>query len=127
MGGNVDLTEIIGASEPGLTLHVVKFVGGNAAVTKVLGQGCSVTYISTGIVDIDWSGNANNPGEFVGLAGAPLFQATTAADVKGHTCVPGVYNSTTKKLRLNITNASEALHDLAALEWLTVVAMFKVL
>lgn len=127
MGGNTDIYEITGSSEPGLNLHVIRFVGGSAAVTKVLGQGATVTYVSTGIVDVSWAGNANNPGVFLGLAGAPLFQATTAADVKGHTCVPGVYNATTKTLRLNITNASESLHDLAALEWLTLVAMFRVL
>ena len=108
-------------SEPELREHVVRFVGGSAAVTKVRGRGITVTYITTGIVDITWS---ENPGVFIGLSGMPMFQATTAADVKGHTCVPGAYNSSTKTLRLNITNASDALHDLAALEWLNLVALF---
>lgn len=124
MGGNVDIYEITGASEPGLNVHVVKFVGGTTAVTKVYGQGCSVTYISSGVVDIDWSGNANNPGEFLGMVAT--FQATTPADVKSYVVVPGAYNSSTKKLRLSMYE-SGTLTDLAALEWLTVVAMFKVL
>lgn len=128
MGGNYDFSDVLG-SPGGLRIHVIKFVGGTAAVTKVSpsGAGVAVTYVSTGIVDIDWSGNANNPGTFIGLAGAPMFQATTASAVKGYTCVPGVYSSTTKKLRLNITGASETLTDLAALQWLTITAIFQVL
>lgn len=113
------------ASEPDMRFDVVRFVGGNAAVTKVYGRNVTVTYISTGVVDVTWTANAGRPGIFLGLAGAPMFQATTAADVKGHTCVPGEYNATTRTLRLNITNASETLHDLAASEWITLVAMFK--
>lgn len=112
--------------QPDCRLDFVKFVGGTTAVTKVTGtgEGVTVTYISTGIVDLTFSANAV-PGSFLGLAGMPMFQATTAADVKGHTCVPGVYNATTRKLRLNITNAAETLHDLAALEWLSLVCVFK--
>lgn len=107
-----------------LMLHHVRFVGGTTAVTKFAdtGQGITPTYISTGIVDLIW---AENPGNFQGLAGMPDFQATTASAVKGFTCVPGVYNATTFTLRLNITNASETLVDLAALQWLSVCALFK--
>lgn len=109
------------SSEPEGREHFVRFVGGTAAVTKVRGRGITVTYIGTGLVDLTWT---ENPGVFAGLKGAPAFQATTAADVKGHTCTPGVYNATTKTLRLNITNASESLHDLAALEWLSLTVLF---
>jgi hypothetical protein len=100
----------------------VRFVGGTTAVTKVAGtgSGITVTYIGTGIVDLTWT---ENPGTFLGLVAT--FQATTAADVKGHTVVPGVFDTSTRTVRLNITNASEALHDLAALEWLSVLAIFK--
>jgi hypothetical protein len=107
---------------PGLTLHVVKFVGGTTAVTKVYGEACSVTYISTGIVDVTFP---EQMGTFEGLAGIPSFQATTASGCKGYTCVPGVYNTTTRTLRLNITGASESLVDLAALQWLSLIAAFK--
>lgn len=113
------------ASEPELRRHVVRFVGGTAAVTKVLGRGIAVTYVSTGIVDLVWSSRDDAPGTFCGLEGSPSFQATTASQVKGYTCVPGAYNSTTRTLRLNITNASETLADLAALQWLNLVVLFK--
>ena len=107
-------------SEPELRHYLVKFVGGTAAITEVFGNGTTVTYISTGIVDVYW---ADNPGTFVGATFG--FQATTASGVKGYTCVPGVYNTSTRKLRLNITNASESLTDLAALQWLTCSIYFK--
>ena len=105
-----------------LVLCPVRFVGGTTAVTKVFGEGVAVTYIGTGLVDLTFS---DAQGTFLGLAGEPSFAATTAADVKGHTVVVGVYNTTTNTLRLNITNAAEALHDLAALEWLTATLLFK--
>jgi hypothetical protein len=107
-------------SQPDTVDHFVKFVGGSTAVTKVYGPGVTVTYIGTGLVDIVW---AENPGTFLGFTHG--FQATTAADVKGHTVVAGVYDATTRTVRLNITNASEALHDLAALEWLNLIFKFK--
>lgn len=107
-------------NEAGAKDFLVRFVGGSAAVTKVSGPGVTVTYIGTGLVDLTWG---TNPGTFVGATFT--FQATTAADVKGHTVVCGVWNASTLKLRLNITNASEALHDLAALEWLNCRVTFK--
>lgn len=110
------------SSEPALYRSIVKFVGGSAAVTKVYGVGLVTTYIGTGLVDVTWS---EAQGECIGLLGAPAFTATTSADVKGHTVVAGVYNATTRTIRLNITNASDALHDLAALEWLTLEFGFK--
>lgn len=100
----------------------VRFVGGTTAVTEVYGDGVTVTYVSTGLVDLTF---AESQGTYIGLAGAPAFEATTSADVKGHTCVPGVYDATTRTVRLSITNASEALHDLAALEWLSLALLFK--
>ncbi len=108
-------------SHPELVLEIVKFVGGTAAVTKVRGRGLATTWISTGIVDIVFS---ESMGEFIGVLGR-CFEATTASGVKGYTCVPGVFNTTTNTLRLNITGASEALVDLAALQWLTVLIAFK--
>lgn len=92
--------------------HLVRFVGGAAAVTKVEGVGVAVSYVSTGIVRLTW---ADNPGRFMGFTYG--LQATTPADVKGHTVTAAVFNTSTFVLDLHITNASEALHDLAALEW----------
>lgn len=115
-------TDIVRSPESDLVLCPVRFVGGTAAVTKVFGKGITVTYTGTGLVTLTF-GDAQ--GEFVGLAGMPSFEATTSANVKGHTAVPGAYNAATRSVILSITNASEALHDLAALEWLTCVPMFR--
>lgn len=99
-------------SQPEHNETLVRFVGGSGAVTKVEGNGVTVSYTSTGIVTLTW---AENPGRFVGCT--YMLQATTPADVKGHTVTAGVFNTTTFALQLHITNASETLHDLAALEW----------
>lgn len=110
------------SGQPSLTSHFVKFVGGTTAVTKVAGTGpgITVTYIGTGIVDLTFR---DNPGTFLGLVAT--FQATTASGVKGYTVVPGVFNTTTLTVRLNITGASESLVDLAALQWLNVMMFVK--
>ena len=125
MGGNFDFSEPQ-MNPAGVQLHLIRFVGGTATATKVAATspGVAVTYISTGVVDIDWSGNANNPGTFLGMVGT--FQATTPADVKSYVVVPGAYNSSTKKLRLSMYE-SGTLTDLAALEWLSVLVSFQVL
>jgi hypothetical protein len=102
--------------------HFVKFVGGSSAVTKVYGVGVTVTYISAGIVDLTWATGANNPGICLGVKGA-CFQATTPGDVKAYVLVPGVYNTTTCTLRLNMYE-SGTLTNLAALEWLGVTVAF---
>lgn len=109
-------------SEPTSYEVFVRLVGGAAAVTKTHGTGVTIAYVSTGTVELTFEPGL---GEFLGLKGMPAFQAATAADVKGHTCVPGAYNTSTRKLRLNITNAAEALHDLAALEWLSLAVLFQ--
>lgn len=108
------------SSEPEVRQYLVKFVGGTNAVTKVFGQGVTVTYSTTGIVVLTW---VDNPGTFIGATFG--FQATTASGVKGYTCVPGAYSASGKSLTLNITNASESLTNLAALQWLTCSVFFK--
>jgi hypothetical protein len=114
--------EILG-SEPTERDYVVQFVGGTAAVTKVYGRGVTVTYVSTGLVDIVWSANETKPGTFVGVTG-PCFRATTAANVKGYSIVHGDYNTTTRTVRVSIYDASNNLVDLAAAQWLTFKAVF---
>jgi hypothetical protein len=106
------------ASEPEVRQHLVKFVGGSAAVTKVYGSGITVTYTSTGVVTLTWT---DNPGTFIGLVGT--FQATTPGNVKSYVLVPGAYSSTAG-LALNLYE-SGSLTDLAALEWLTCIVLFK--
>lgn len=117
-----DFYEVLG-SEPTERDHVVQFVGGSAAVTKVYGRGISVAYVSTGLVDLTWSANQERPGTFVAPKSA-MFHATTQANVKAYTCVTGVYNVSARTLRVNMYDASNNLVDLAALQWLTLTVMF---
>jgi hypothetical protein len=100
---------------------LVRFVGGTTAVTKVFGPGVAVTYVGTGDYLLTW---AENPGAFLGATYG--LQATTHADIKGHTVVVGVFNTTAFTLSVKFTNASEALHDLAALEWITLDCRFSI-
>jgi hypothetical protein len=110
-------------TEPEARDHVVKFVGGAAAVTKVFGNGMTVTYVSTGVVKISWSNAAVNPGKFIGVKGY-CFQATTPGNVKGYVLVHEAYVPSTRSILLNMYEAG-VLTDLAALEWLTVTLAFK--
>lgn len=102
--------------------HVISFVGGTAAVTKVAGtaQGVTVTYVSAGLVNLVWK---DNPGLFLGAL--PGLQATVPAGLKQYAVVFGVFNTTTFTLPVNIYNAAGTLTDLAALQWLTANVKFK--
>lgn len=108
-------------SEPECLDSIIKFVGGTTAVTKVYGQGVTVTYVSTGLVDIAFT---ENQGTFLGFTGH-MLSATTTADIAGYTAAAGTYNASTRTVRVSIYNASDALADLAALQWLTLRATFK--
>ena len=101
--------------------HHIRFVGGSAAVTKLFGLGVTITYVSTGVVNLVW---AENPGTYLGVGGY-CFDATTASALKGYTLVPGAYNSVTRTLVLNIFNSSFAAADLAALQNLTLRVLFR--
>jgi hypothetical protein len=106
--------------------HHVRFVGGAAAVEKVAdtGQGITVAYIGTGVVELTW---LDNPGMFVDAH--PSFHAATPANVKGFRAVFGEFNASTLKLRVYLYedagDGTSALADLAASEWCGVVATFK--
>jgi hypothetical protein len=120
MGGSLDSWPIR-SSEPGLFLEPVKFVGGAGAVTKVKGRGVTVTYIGAGLVDLVFG---EDMGNFLGVVGR-CFEATVAAGLKGYTVRPG-------RLQLGDAHAApqhhergEALTDLAALQWLTLLLAFQ--
>lgn len=95
----------------------IRAVGGAAAVTKVTGPGVDVTRTGTGAYLLTWT---EDPGNFLG-AGA-FLQATTPANLAGHTVICGPYVPATKTMTVNVYNAADAVHDLAALEWFTVLA-----
>lgn len=101
--------------------QIVRFTGGTGAVTKDEGLGIAVTYVSTGVVDLVW---AESAGKYIGILGFG-FDATTQADLKGYTVVGGAFNATTRTLRLNITDASNALADLTSTQHLSLTVGFK--
>jgi hypothetical protein len=49
--------------------------------------------------------------------------ATTPGDVKGHTAIAGALVAGV--IDVHVFGATESLHDLAAVEWLNFVAIFK--
>lgn len=107
-------------SQPETFEHFVKFVGGTTAVTKLYGPGVTVTYVSTGVVDVTWS---ETPGTYLGFTSG--LHATTQSGLKGFTIVGGDFNTTTRTVRLNIYNSSFALADLAASQWAMLNFRFK--
>jgi len=110
------------ATEPEIRYHVLKFVGGSAAVTKVYGRGMSIAYTATGRVTVTWSDETSPPGNFIGVTGF-CFQGTTPGDVDLFQLVHEGYTASTRTVVLNMYE-SGSLADLAALEWLTVTFAF---
>lgn len=107
------------STQPESVEHIAKGVGGSTAITQLFGAGVALTRTGTGAYELTW---AENQGTFLGATAS--LQATTIGDLAGHTVIFGAYNSTTRKLPFIVYNASFAAHDLAALEWVTVVARF---
>lgn len=108
------------SNEPEAKLHKVRAVGGSSAVTKVKGKGIAVTRTGSGAYLLTWS---DDPGNLVDI-GATL-QATTPGDLAGHTVIFGAYTAGTPTLAFVVYNASDAAHDLAALEWINITATFQ--
>ena len=107
-------------TQPEVVEHFVKFVGGTTAVTKLYGPGMSVTYVSSGVVDLTWS---ETPGTYLGFTHG--LHATTQSGLKNYSIVGGDYNATTRTLRLNIFNSAGTLTDLAASQWAMLAVKFK--
>ena len=104
--------------------HCIRAVGSASAITKVTGPGVSVARLDTGDYQLTWS---QDPGNLLGV-GAYL-SATTPGNLAGHTVIPGAFvpatGSTNATLLVNVFDAADASHDLAALEWVTVIAEFS--
>jgi hypothetical protein len=99
----------------------VRFQGnGSSAPVQELGEGVSVARAAEGVYEYTFG---ESPGLFVGVSDA--LQATTAADVKGHTLVWGAWNASTLKIRVSLFNASDAAHDLATAEWIHAQFLFS--
>jgi hypothetical protein len=113
---------LLKSSEPEEVDTFIKFTGAGAApVVKVAGKGVTITRTGVGLVSLIFDEFA---GVYLGVKGF-CFEATVAAGVKGYTVVPGVYNTATRTLAINMTSAAEALVDLAALQQLSLTLAFK--
>jgi ABC-type spermidine/putrescine transport system permease subunit II len=102
------------------TDHIIKAVGGSSAVTKVTGPGVTITRTGTGAYLLTW---AADPGNSLGAIAS--LQATTASALAGHVVICGPFVVATRTMAVTVTNASDAAHDLAALEWFNVRAAFS--
>jgi hypothetical protein len=89
-------------------------------VTKITGRvvGFTVAYVSTGRYRITYA-----EAYYEQIAVSHGLMATTPGDIAGHTVVFGVLSGRMQDVYLY--NASDALHDLAALEWISFEATFR--
>jgi hypothetical protein len=102
----------------GVTKITGRVVGGTAAVTRTKGKGFTVAYVSTGRYRITYA-----EAYYEQIAVSHGLMATTPGDIAGHTVVFGVLSGRVQDVYLY--NASDALHDLAALEWISFEATFR--
>lgn len=100
--------------------HVIRAVGGSSAITKVTGPGVAVTRTGTGTYLLTFS---QDPGNLLGAVAG--LQAATPANVAGHTVILDEYDPATKTMPFVVYNASDAAHDLAASEWVTLMLAFS--
>jgi hypothetical protein len=108
------------ASDPTLVTYYVCAVGGATAVTAENESGVTISYVTTGNYLLTW---ANNPGKFINWVGG--LHAATPANIAGHTLICDTYNTTAFTLPVWVYNASDAAHDLAALEYLNLQVTFR--
>jgi len=109
------------STEPTEVQQVVRFAGGTALVSKLLGRGITVVYVGTGLINLVW---ADPQGTYIGLVGH-TFDATAPAGVAGYSAVAGDYNAATRTLPINIFSGGNALIDLTATQRLTIRPSFK--
>ena len=95
-------------------------VGGSTAVTQVTGKGVALTRTSAGLYLLTW---ADSPGNLCGFKAG--LQATTLAAIAGHTIVFGAWTAGGTTLAFSVYNASDVVHDLAALEWVSLELTFS--
>lgn len=102
--------------------HFVRMLGTGATTpTKVEGPSVTLNRTGAGLVEVIWS---SSPGTYMGVVGF-CFEATTPADLKGYSVVPGIYDATLNKITLSITNTADTLTDLAATQHLSITFAFR--
>lgn len=107
------------ANEPEVVANICRAVGGASSITKVYGKGITVSRTGTGDYRLTW---VDLPGLYLGAVAS--LQADTESALAGHVAVVGSWSAANKTLDLVVTNASDAVHDLAASEWFTIVVYF---
>lgn len=106
-------------NEAGVKAHVITCVGGSSAISKSSGgAGMTVSRSGTGAYALAWD---DVPGTFIGAIAT--LSAATPGDLAGHTVIADTYASSS--LPFIVYNASDSAHDLAANEYVTIVAFFK--
>lgn len=105
---------------PGVQMHVVRFVGGASAVTKVSGTGLgvTVTYVGSGVVNLVW---AESPGTFLGAIFS--VQAATPNNIDTYTVTADEFDTSTFTLPITLSEGGTPT-DLAASEWCTCLLLF---
>lgn len=99
-------------SEPEIRHLLVRMVGtGASAPTKVYGQGVTIARTSEGLYTLTLTGI---PGYFMGYTYG--LQASTPANVSGHTIVADDYAS--KVFTFTLYDSAFAVEDLEASEWI---------
>ena len=95
-------------------------VGGASAVTQVTGKGVALTRTGSGAYLLTFS---DSPGNLTGFSYG--LQATTPGNIAGHTLILGAWSAGGTTLAFIVYNASDAAHDLAALEWMSLDLSFS--
>lgn len=110
-------------NEPEVRSYKLRAVGGTATVstdTNGGGSGITISRTGTGAYRLTWS---DNPGVFQGWS--CNLGAATPVDLAGHTVIRDTYDATNFILDFVVYNASDAAHDLAALEYADITVDFK--
>jgi hypothetical protein len=108
-------------SEPKVRHYLVRLEGaGAAAPDKEVGAGITATRVAEGHYRLTW---ADAPGEFLGVT--PGWQASTPANLAGHTVVVDDHEVTDKRLSVWVYDAADAADDLEATEKLFLDLRFK--
>jgi hypothetical protein len=107
------------STQAGTVFNTITAEGGSSAITKVHGPGVAVARLDTGDYKLTWD---ESPGVFRGATVSLSANDPTA--LAGHTVVNGEFESDLTML-VNVTNASDAAHDLAADEYFTLRAEFS--
>ena len=114
----------IRSNEPDTVYHDILIQGNatvaNASIVAGSGEGWSLSYSGTGLYTLTPS---DNPGKLVGFTFG--FQASTQANLAGHSAVADDKVSVTNAIPVQVFNATPAAHALVADEYISVTLKFR--